>query len=186
MDSTNASLLQRLHRPEEKEAWPRFVQLYTPLLFHWARKLGLQDPDARDLIQEVFVRLVKKLPTFQYQAGKSFRAWLHTVLLNKWRDNLRRQAPAIGGNENLDQHPDSLNPDEPAEEEYRRHLVAQALHLMKVEFPQKLWQACWEHVVNGKPAAQVAQELGIAEGTVYVAKSRVLHRLREELAGLLD
>lgn len=186
MESTSPSLLQRLHRPEEKEAWPRFVQLYTPLLFHWTRKLGMQDQDANDLIQEVFVSLVQKLPTFQYQANKSFRAWLHTVLTNKWRDHLRKRTPVLNGIENLDQYPDSLNPDELDEKEYRSHLVAQALRLMKVEFPEKLWRACWEHVVNGKPAAQVAKELGIAEGTVYVAKSRVLHRLREELAGLLD
>jgi RNA polymerase sigma-70 factor (ECF subfamily) len=73
-----------------------------------------------------------------------------------------------------------------SEAEYRRHLAQRALELMKVEFPPAMWPACWEHVVHGRPAAEVAAELGIAVGTVYVAKSRVLARLRQELDGLLD
>jgi RNA polymerase sigma-70 factor, ECF subfamily len=64
--------------------------------------------------------------------------------------------------------------------------VRRALELMQAEFPMRLWKACWEHVVNDRPAAEVAAELGIAVGTVYVAKSRVLSRLREELADLLE
>jgi RNA polymerase sigma-70 factor (ECF subfamily) len=72
------------------------------------------------------------------------------------------------------------------EAEYRQYLVSRALALMQTEFPFNMWKACWEHVVAGKPARQVAAELGIAVGTVYVAKARILCRLRDELEGLLD
>ena len=90
MNSTHSSLLERLRRPDDVEAWDRFVRLYTPLLFHWARGAGLRDPDAADLVQDVLVVLVRKLPEFHYDPRKSFRAWLRTVTLNKWRERLRR------------------------------------------------------------------------------------------------
>jgi len=89
MHSTHVSLLERLRQPEAADAWERFVQLYTPLLLHWARKLGLPDHDAADLVQDVLLVLVRKLPEFQYQPGRTFRGWMRTVLINKWRDRPR-------------------------------------------------------------------------------------------------
>jgi RNA polymerase sigma-70 factor (ECF subfamily) len=188
MHTTSASLLQRMRQPSDEESWPRFVKLYTPLLFYWARRLGLQDSDAADLVQDVFTALVQKLPGFQYDPHKGFRNWLRTVLLNKWRDRGRRQALAgvsfsPGGLSELAAPEDA---DFFGEAEYRQQLVRRALELMQAEFPPRMWKACWEHVVIGRPAAEVAAELGIAVGTVYVAKSRVLCLLRQELAGLLE
>jgi RNA polymerase sigma-70 factor, ECF subfamily len=187
MHTTSASLLERLRRPGEEAAWTRFVKLYSPLLYTWAHHLGLHDPDAADLVQEVFATLVQKLPEFEYDQQNSFRSWLRTVTLNKWRDRCRRRVPA------------ALAPDDAAlaqlaaaetetfgEAEYRQHLVTRALQLMQSEFSPLTWKACWEHVVAGRRAAEVAAELGISAGSVYVAKSRVLCRLREELKGLVD
>jgi RNA polymerase sigma-70 factor (ECF subfamily) len=82
MDKTPASLLHRLRQPNAVDAWPRFVELYTPLLYYWAKRLGLQQQDAADLVQDVFVLLVQKLPEFAYDRHKSFRGWLRTVTLN--------------------------------------------------------------------------------------------------------
>ena len=84
MESTPASLLLRLRQPSDEEAWKRFVRIYTPLLWHWAERWGLQADDAADLVQEVFVVLLKSLPTFEYDRNRSFRAWLHTVVRTKW------------------------------------------------------------------------------------------------------
>ena len=89
MHTTSVSLLKRLHQPEDQLAWARFVDLYTPLLFHWARRTGLPEADAADLIQDVFGVLVRKLPEFAYDEQRSFRGWLRTVLLNQWRTRLR-------------------------------------------------------------------------------------------------
>jgi RNA polymerase sigma-70 factor (ECF subfamily) len=148
----------------------------------------LQDTDAADLVQEVFTTLVQKLPEFQYDRNKGFRNWLRTVLLNKWRDRARRRVSAtIVANEgDLAELVAPEASDTFAEVEYRQHLVSRALQLMQTEFPPKTWKACWEHVVAGRSAQEVAEELGISPGSVYVAKSRVLCRLRQELDGLLE
>jgi RNA polymerase sigma-70 factor (ECF subfamily) len=188
MHTTSISLLERLRQPGEQEAWERFVELYTPLLFHWARHIGLQESDAADLVQDVFTCLVQKMPQFVYDRGKSFRAWLRTVTFNRWRDNQKQR-----GKEPLARNGSSLQGlaspetfDSFWEEEYRRYLVGRALQLMRLEFQPTTWQACWEFVVADKPAAQVAAELGISENAVYLAKARVLRRLREELKDLID
>src|SRR5690349_24606068 len=90
MDTTPVSLLERLRQPGQADAWERFVELYTPLLLYWARKCGLQPQDAADLVQDVFTTLVQKLPEFTYDHRRTFRGWLRTVALNKWRDRRRR------------------------------------------------------------------------------------------------
>lgn len=185
--TTPVSLLERLRQPAAQAAWGEFVDLYTPLLYFWALRLGLQEPDAADLVQDVFLLLYQKLPEFSYEGNKSFRSWLRTVLLNKWRDRQRRAAlPMAPGGAVLAEVPARAEGDEVEEAEYRQHLVSRALEVMQAEFQPTTWRACWEHVVAGRPAADVAQELGITVNAVYLAKSRVLSRLRKELEGLLD
>jgi RNA polymerase sigma-70 factor (ECF subfamily) len=192
MTSTPVSLLRRLRNPALEEqkaaAWNEFVELYTPLLYSWAARLGLQPSDAADLVQDVFVILVRTLPEFDYDARKSFRAWLRTILMNRWRDRGRRPAAATGeaGAVVLEQLSSPDQADEVEEAEYREQVTIRALELMRREFRQSTWQACWEHVVNGRPAAEVARELGMSVNAVYVARSRVLRRLREYLEHLLD
>jgi RNA polymerase sigma-70 factor (ECF subfamily) len=158
----------------------------VPLLSAWAAHLGLQDADAADLVQEVFLHLYRVLPTFRYDAGGSFRAWLRTVLVNKHREISRRRQPS-----SLAPHDEANLPGgdavaELTEDEYRRHLVGRALELMQRHFPPTAWKACWEAVVCGRAAKDVAAELGITPAVVYVSRFRVLQRLRSELAGLLD
>jgi RNA polymerase sigma-70 factor (ECF subfamily) len=188
MQDTPVSLLERLRRPGEQAAWDRFVELYTPLLCDWARRLGLQESDAADLVQDVLTVLVEKLPQFVYDRNKSFRGWLWTVTVNKCREKQRRQAanPLPPQTEALQ----VVSIPDPAEavgeEEYRQYLVRRALEVMRIEFQPATWQAFWECVVNERPATDVAGELGLSENAVYLAKGRVLRRLRRELDGLLD
>jgi RNA polymerase sigma-70 factor (ECF subfamily) len=187
MNTTSPSLLERLRRPAEEESWSRFVKLYTPLLFSWARRIGLQEQDAADLVQDVLTLLVQKLPEFRYDGSKSFRGWLHTLTLNRWRETRRRgAAEAVGNAVDLAEMPSPANDEAFWEQEYRQHLVGRALQLMQADFQPTTWKACWEFVVSGRPAAEVAAELGITLDVVYSAKSRVLRRLRQELDGLLD
>jgi len=184
MHTTSVSLLQRLREQPAADTWARFVRLYTPLLLHWARRLGLQEPDAADLVQDVLLHLVRKLPEFQYQPDRSFRGWMRTLLLNKWRDRPHR-VPAAP----LDSDVQPLVPSEAEaleEREYRLYLLGRALHLMQADFEPATWRACWETVVVGRPAAEVATELEITVNAVYLAKSPVLSRLRRDLEGLLD
>jgi RNA polymerase sigma-70 factor (ECF subfamily) len=188
MQKTPVSLLERVRNQSDQEAWGRFVQLYTPLLFYWARRCGLQADDAADLTQDVFVTLFQKLPEFAYDQHKSFRSWLRQVTLNHWRDRQRRAAtrPLPGDADRLD----ALEaPHEIAaldEDEYQQHLMSQALRIMRADFQPVTWQAFWEHGVLGRQAAEVAAETGLSLAAVYGAKFRVLSRLRQELQGLLD
>ncbi|MBI1902768.1 MAG: sigma-70 family RNA polymerase sigma factor [Planctomycetia bacterium] len=188
MTTTPISLLERLRAPAEQGAWARFVELYTPLLFHWTRRAGVRAEDAADVVQDVFLVLLEKLPEFTYDRQKSFRGWLRTVLLNKWRDHLRRRgAAAAGGGAAAIVIADDADGTAAFEDaEYRQFVVARAVQLMQTDFQPTTWKACWEHVVCGRSAAEVAAELGVAEGTVYSAKCRVLQRLRKELAGLIE
>jgi len=188
MNTTSFSLLERLRQPSDSAAWDRFVELYTPLLFYWGRRAGLQSADAADLVQDVFEVLLRKLPEFQYDRQKSFRSWLRTVTMNKWKERARRRTEhAVGGS--------GVAPLEPAipdgaeqfwETEYHRHLAARALDVMHTQFEPATWQACWESVVNDRPAAEIAAELGLTVNAVYLARSRVLRRLRQDLADLWD
>jgi RNA polymerase sigma-70 factor (ECF subfamily) len=181
-------LLARLRQPGDELAWRRFVQLYTPLLYYWARGAGLPTHDAADLVQEVLVVLVQKLPEFAYDTSKSFRGWLRTIALNKWRERCRRFAarPDQAGDSGLS-GVESADPAAAFEEaDYHAQLARRALKIMQAEFEATTWKACWEVVVCSRPAAEVAAELGVSVDVVYSAKSRVLRRLREELDGLLD
>jgi RNA polymerase sigma-70 factor (ECF subfamily) len=187
MDQTPPSLLERMRQPTDQDAWNRFVQLYTPLLFLYARRLGLQEHDAADLVQEVFALLVRKLPEFRYEAHKRFRGWLWTVTVNKWRERQRRQTVSPQAGE--DELAELAVPDDTeavSEAEYQRYLTRRALEVMRAEFQPATWQAFWECAVNDRPAAEVAAELGLSENAVYLAKGRVLRKLRRELEGLLE
>lgn len=188
MLTTPPSLLERLRRSPEREAWERFVDMYTPLFFAWAKRIGVGPQDAKDLVQDLFTILVEKLPQFEYDKEKSFRGWLRTVFLNRWRNWRRQRALEAAAVVEVarDQPAATTDPPEFEEAEYRRHLVHRALMVMKTEFEPVTWKACWEYVACARPARQVAAELGITVNSVYLAKARVLRRLRVELAGLLD
>jgi RNA polymerase sigma-70 factor (ECF subfamily) len=133
----------------------------------------------------VFGVLLRQMPTFVYDQRKSFRAWLRTIAVNQWRARLRRKRlPIVSG---ADPEAQIADPAEAFwEEEYRQHIAARALAVMRQEFAPATWQACWETVVNERPAAEVGTELGLSPGAVRAAKFRVLARLRQELDGLLD
>ncbi len=99
MNTTSGSLLFRLQHPPDgnvdQNAWEKFVQLYTPLMFHWARNVGLQQFDAADLVQEVLSIVFRRLPDFQYNTTGSFRGWLRTVTLNKFREKKRKRVTDV-------------------------------------------------------------------------------------------
>ena len=181
--TTSASLLERLKQPAAQESWARFVNLYTPLLFYWGRRLGLQETDAADLVQDVFALLVKKLPRFDYQRDRSFRGWLRTVMYNQWR---KKRAERLVTDAGLSGMADPAPATDVGEVEFQQQLTVRALQLMQTEFQPSTWKACWETVVCDRPAAEVACELGMSVNAVYLARGRVLRRLRQELEGMLE
>ena len=186
--STSASLLTRLRHAGDKPAWDRFVDLYAPLLARWAGQLTADASAADDLVQDVFLALLRKLPGFRYDPAESFRGWLRTLLLNRWRDRLRdadrrvkHEAAAARERPGETEPADFLS-----EAEYRRGLVARALELVRDEFRPATWAAFTGHGVEGRPAAEVGAEVGLTANAVYQATFRVLRRVRLELDGLID
>lgn len=184
MDPTSATLLDQLRGPDRAAAWGRFVRLYAPLLDRWAGRVGAPPADRPDLVQDVFVTLLRTLPTFAPAPGRSFRAWLFTVLANRWRDVARKKAPALLG-ETEDFVPAAPTA-EPDEAEDLAVLAGRAARLVEGDFAPATWRAFWATAVDGRPAAAVAAELGLTANAVYLARARVLARLRAELAGLLE
>jgi RNA polymerase sigma-70 factor (ECF subfamily) len=186
MNTTPPCLLEQLRRPGEEAAWERFVQLFTPLLCHWARRLGLHDADADDLVRDVFAVLADRLPQFQSDPGQDFRGWLWTITLDIFQG---RSGPPDGGRASGADQKAGLSAD-PAgglgEAEYCQYLVQRTLALIQEEFPPAAWRAFCESAVAGRPADEVALELGIDVSEVYLARGRILRRVRTHLAGLLD
>src|SRR6478736_2633417 len=107
MLSTHPTLLERLRQSDDRDAWDRFVTLYSPLLFEWTRRNGVPHDEAADIVQTVLVLLVKRIPQFKQQPGGSFRGWLFTILRNCWRDKCRSSArqPAIAHGVSPDAQP---------------------------------------------------------------------------------
>ncbi len=188
MHTTSLTLLKRVRQTNDQAAWNRFVSLYSPLLFAFARRASMNDSDAADVVQDVFLVLMAELPGLEYDGvRKNFRGWLKTITVNKCRERQRRRVVVSEGNESgLSGVVDDATVSKFWENEYQKHLIARALEIMQAEFEPTTWQACWQTTVKERPVADVAAELGITINAVYVARSRVLRRLREELRDLLD
>jgi RNA polymerase sigma-70 factor (ECF subfamily) len=186
---TRASLLARLRDPQDRAAWQQFIELYGGLVYGFLRRRGLQDADAADLTQDVFLAVSRSMGRWQYDPKQgSFRGWLYGVTRHKLAQFLQRRhnQPIGSGDSNarqrLDEEP-SPEPDQEAvwEQEYQQQLFRVAAAQVRDHFAPNTWQAFWGTAVEGKSAADVAAGLGMSVGAVYVAKSRVLARLTEQI-----
>jgi RNA polymerase sigma-70 factor, ECF subfamily len=185
VDTTSITLLERIRVRSDERAWERFVNLYTPFLLDCARRAGLDEHDACELVQDVLLHLLDELPKFEYDVARhSFRGWLRTVTVNKCRERWRKMVPDSLGDPGSELA--AVEGEAFWEQEYRDFLTQRAMEIMRNEFETNTWRACWELIVSGRTAAEVAADLGMTEAAVYMAKSRVLRRLRQELAGLLE
>jgi len=188
--ATSLSLLERA-RNREGDAWRRLVELYNPLVFAWARRSGLNDPDAADLVQEVWQAVTTALPRFRRDEHTgTFRGWLWTIARNKVNDLYRTQGgqPQAPGGTDARRILESFPDQEPEAESGvgENQLLHRALELIRQEFEERTWRAFWRMAVDGQAAADVGQELGMAANAVHQAKFRVLSRLRQEMAGLVN
>ncbi|HLJ97042.1 MAG TPA: RNA polymerase sigma factor [Gemmataceae bacterium] len=189
---TSRSLLERV-KADDPAAWDRLVTLYAPMVFHWCRRWDLQDQDVADICQEVFQAVVAHIGTFRKERkGDTFRGWLRTIARNKLYDHFRRlgqEGRGVGGTDAQRRFAELPAP-QPEEEDHtaaaeEHALFSRALELVQAEFEIRTWQAFWRTAIEGQSAQDVAADLGMSAGAVRVAKSRVLHRLREELGDCL-
>ncbi len=177
--STPSSLLAGL-RTADPSAWQRLARLYAPLVSRWCRGRGLQAADAEDVVQEVFRTVHARIGDFQHERpADTFRGWLWTITRHKLGDHFRRAVrPDVRGTgAPLEQLPAEA----PASDAGDAWLYHRAVEQVRGEFEEPTWQAFWRVTVEDRPPAAVAEELGLSVNAVYLAKSRVLRRLREAL-----
>lgn len=185
---THASLLVRIRDSKDELAWGEFVRLYAPLLHAYAMKNRLQDADAADLAQDTLRLVLRAAPEFVYDPQRgSFRGWLFTVARNEIRKFVTRRRQIARGTgysevrDLLDEHP---NP-EPDEDDWDREYQLKPFHWaakkVQVEFRERTWQAFWRTAVLQEGTDAVARELGITTGAIYIARSRVTARIRQEI-----
>lgn len=190
---TSASLLLRI-KEGESAAWERLVDVYTPLIHQWLTRQSVRNDDALDLSQDVLTVVVRRFAEFQHnQRVGAFRAWLRTITVNRVREFWRSKkfaAVAPGGSDfgtYLDQLED---PDHPLSQAWDREhdifVTRKLLEMLEPQFEATTWQAFRRFVLDDRPASEVGVELGISSNAVFIAKSRVMARLRQEAQGLID
>lgn len=174
---TRTSLLVQLADGENQQAWFEFVDLYQPVIFNYARRRGLQEADAHDVVQVVMARVATKLKAWDAdQQRGSFRGWLAIAVKNLAIDYFRSQKlrPI-----HLPELPEAIAPEADFDWEQRRSLFHWAAARVQQEFQSSTWQAFWRTAVLDQHVAQVARELNMTRGAIYVARSRVLARIRQ-------
>jgi len=191
---TRASLLVRLKAPRDERAWIEFVEIYEPLIHCLARAKGVQEADADDLAQDVFRTVADAIERWDPDPARgSFRAWLSRIARNLIINFLaarRRQTASFGtgGTEMIE-----LLEAQPAGDadssllfdiEYRRQIFAKAAQCARMHFQETTWLAFWHTAVEGRDLAEVSAELGLTPGALYVARSRVMARIRQEIDGI--
>lgn len=193
MSVTSATLLERLRDARDADAWSRLVELYSPLIRGWAERLNVRGADADDLVQEVMAVVVRRFPEFVHpEKPGAFRGWLRAIAANcartMWKN--RKVRPTAPGGTDFGSYLARL--EDPAddfarawEREHDLHVTRKLLERIKGDFEARTWHMFARFVLDGLSAEEVAAETGVTPNAVYIAKSRVLSRLREEAGGLL-
>lgn len=187
-DATRPSLLIAVRDADNQSAWSEFVGLYTPLVFRHCVRRGLQDADAADVAQEVMKSVSRAISRFEYDRRKgSFRSWLLTVTRNKLANFFTTRAKRgdeTGETSVAELVSTEVSPTESSdwEREYESRVLSWAMEQVKGEFQQATWQAFWRTAVEERSVAEVAVELGLSAGAVYIARSRVIARIRRRVA----
>ncbi len=191
--ATRPTLLARIRDHNDDDAWLQFVEVYTPLVYGLLRRRGLQDADASDVTQEVFRSVARSVHDFRGNGRRgTFRSWLAAVTRSRLLDFVakrKRQEQGSGDTKVttlLSEHPSPESEEDIFEREYKRRVLEWASQRIRGEFQDSTWQAFWETNMLGKPTQEVADSLGITAGAVYIARSRVLARLKKQIEKLDD
>lgn len=191
---TSVSFLDSLQHTSDEEAWGRLVGMYSPLIRGWLKRYGASLDDIEDITQEVLTVVFRRFPEFRREPRTgAFRAWLRTITANCLRDHWRKknkQPPGIGGSDFGQVVAELQDPESDLSaqwnREHDRHVIQYLLQEVRPAFTDKTWSAFQRFALDGLSADDVSQELGISVNAVFVAKSRVLSRLRQRGLGLID
>lgn len=186
-DDTSVTLMMRVQQdPADPRAWDEFVERYQPTIRAWCLKWGSQPSDAEDVAQEVLLKLLTAMKKFQYDPGRSFRAWLETVTQNAWNDFATSHRLKSAENPaRFDAIADSSDAladlEEKMEDAFDRELFELAMRRVEKRVKPSTWQAFRLTAIENRQAAEAAEELQMQIAHVFVAKHRVQKTLEEEV-----
>lgn len=185
---TRRSLLIRIRESDDSTSWNSFVEIYAPIIHAYAKRKGMQDADAADVTQQVMRSVFTAISSFDYDRSKgSFRGWLLTITRNHIYKAFQKQSrmpTAAGGTafqQSLNDNADDASDEETWNRDHEIYLFRWAAEKVKGEFRDTTWQCFWRTAVEHVEPSQVAADLDVTTGAVYIAKSRVLARIREEI-----
>ena len=189
VEKTSSSLLRRLKNSEDQASWGEFVTLYEPLLVRYVRKKGLAEHDAYDVVQNIFVALLRKLPTFELDRGKGrFRTWLwqvtHNAVIDWGRGHARVKKVEEQARANWQEGVEEPDPEWDAE--LQKRVLEFAMQKVKERTNPPTWACFEEHLLKGRVGADVGAELGLPANTVYVYAARVMARVREQCEAYME
>ncbi|MCA9214824.1 MAG: sigma-70 family RNA polymerase sigma factor [Planctomycetales bacterium] len=194
MQTTSPTLLQRLANGADDESWTRFIEIYKPLILAVIRTFPSMTDQAEDITQAVLLVLVKDLPSFHRQRPGSFRTWLRRIVVHKLhefhRKGQRFPKPAAGSDVVESRIAELADPSSELsqqwDKEHDRHVVNSLMEMVRKDFSESNWTAFRMLKIDGRPVGDIARELNKSENAVYLASSRILKRLRDIGAGLID
>jgi RNA polymerase sigma factor (sigma-70 family) len=178
---TRATLLRRLMDPADNEAWREFVEHYGSRIFRWCRSRGLQEADAEDLTQDLLVKLVVQMKTFEYDPTKSYHAWLKTITNNALIDSFKKSGRAQEVMDNVAARKGLLQELQP---QFDRELLDEAMARVELRVERTTWEAFRLTGIEGLSAGEAAKQLRVPESRIRVYKGRVAKLIREEVLKL--
>ena len=187
---TRSTLIAKVRSPDDREAWEEFVLIYQPVIYRMARRRGMQDSDAQDLVQKVLVRIASAIDRWERKPGTRFRHWLRRVARNSILSELSRSpkhAP-VGGSDIQElmagQPAAAPEVDRELAVEYMREQYLRAAISVQSDVNAETWRAFELTVIGGESCEEAAKIIGRSVGTVYAARSRVMRRLRDHIQRL--
>ena len=183
MPETRASLIVRLPNAADAPAWLEFTETYEPFVYQFARRRGLQDSDAREVVQEVFLGVAKAVKRFEPdQKRAKFRTWLFTIARNQLLTQISKRRDQVVDSDNwhfLEGELAISDSDSSENLNYRREVFQWASQRVQRSVKPDTWAAFWQTSVAGRSIEEVARQLEVSKGFVYVARSRVIQKLRD-------
>lgn len=183
---TSLTWLGRLVVSPSSDDWLRLTEIYTPLLTMWANRAGVRPSDRDDLVQEVFVVVLRRVAEFQHEHPGAFRGWLRAILANHLKKYFR-DLPSGRCEIDLD---DLVAPkgslSQLFDREHVDQMVRRVMGIVEKDFTSPTWSAFREQVLENRRPQEVADQLNLSLNAVVKAKCRVLKRLREELDGWIE
>ncbi|MBM4075112.1 MAG: sigma-70 family RNA polymerase sigma factor, partial [Planctomycetes bacterium] len=179
--------------PQDQQAWSQFVAIYEPLLLRMLRQRGLQEADARDVSQQVVLAVTQAVHRWNHDGKEaSFRRWLFGIARNLALKSIQSgqgvggsKKKGVGGSDMLKLLNNLPEPQHKTvkvfDHEYRNELFLWAAQQVRSEFREATWEAFWRTFVLNEPIAEVARELKMTMGNVYVARTRIIARLRQKV-----